>query len=163
MASYFKNQINEFATIASYKYKKTGEGLYYESMCFINAYVNKYETFKHLNLKIVGGTLSLDGWEEYGGSNRTMKEWLKKPTDIHFWLEDENGNVYDFLFGWYNHCAKVNNRYYDFPNIELKGVPKSLIEEEYKIKYIPTTEIIYKVIFKKILGFDMDTNIISKD
>ncbi len=156
MTSYAIN-IQDLVALATEEYLESGKGYYMPDLCSINALVNKHVAYKDLNLEIVGGTLSLDGWEEYGGSNRkSLQDWLKNHTDIHYWLEDKEGNVYDFLFEHFNYCAKKHNKYCKFPNIELQGVPKNVIEQKYKIKYIPTSKIISKVLFKKMVGVDMD-------
>jgi len=131
-------------------------GVYRDNLCHFNSRSNKKGAFKDLNLKIVGGGLGLDGWFEFGGKDWKMKDYLNKPTDIHFWLEDDEGNVYDYIQPSWNWVAKVRGRYSKFPNIELRGVSKAEIKRLYKIEYVPAEEIVYKVMYKKVCGFGVD-------
>jgi hypothetical protein len=54
----------------------------------------------------------LNGWEEYGGSDWDEAKWLKARKDFlqwdaHCWLEDDEGNVYDFCFDRYLEIARI--------------------------------------------------------
>ena len=73
--------------------------------CFINAAWNKSHAYSHLNLKFVVGSLGLAGHFEYGGKDYTASQFKAKPSDSHGWLEDEEGNVYDFIFPEYAEYA----------------------------------------------------------
>ena len=127
-------------------------GVYKNNWCFENVRWNRAVAFKHLNLKIVGGALGLDGWFEFGGKNWSHKKYMTKPNDIHFWLEDEKGNVYDYLQEDWNSIAKMRGVYCDFDNVELRGVSKEEIKRRYKIEYVPTTEKTYRECFRILTG-----------
>jgi len=86
--------------------------LYYQSgSCFHNAYINKNYHYKDRNLKLVIGSLSFNGWTEYGGKNWKLADFIKnspggRSWDAHAWLEDEDGFIYDKVFSSYNTVAK---------------------------------------------------------
>ena len=130
--------------------------IYADNMCHSNTRINRKNAYKHLNLKIVGGGLGLDGWFEFGGKDWKLKDYLKKPTDIHFWLEDEEGNVYDYIQKSWNLVAKIRGVYSKFPNVEIKGMSKAEIKRLYKIEYVPAEEVVYKVCYKKVMGVGVD-------
>jgi hypothetical protein len=87
---------------------------YKESNCFINAYINKNNAYKTKNLKYVIGSVAFNGFWEFGGEKWGKKEFEARHTkgtvcwDAHAWLEDEEGNIYDQVFPFYNYSAKVN-------------------------------------------------------
>lgn len=135
------------------------QGVYKNNYCQYNTYHNKFHTFKDLNLKIVGGAVGISGWFEYGGKSWKMKEYKQKPTDIHFWLEDKNGNVYDYIQPHWNWVAKTRGVDYNFPNVELLGVSKGEIKRLYGIEYIPAPIKTQKYCYNKVVsiqGRDFD-------
>ena len=81
--------------------------------CFFNAYLNKTRAYKHMNLRLCFGSVAFNGFFEYGGRNWTLTDFKARHTpgtyvfDAHAWLEDDDGNIYDKVFGHYNYCAMV--------------------------------------------------------
>ena len=89
--------------------------LYYsEGNCFANAYINQRNYYKDRKLKLVFGSLAFNGWWEYGNAAWTYSDFAAKHSagtyiwDAHAWLEDDAGNIYDFIFPWYNQVAIIN-------------------------------------------------------
>ena len=85
---------------------------YRENNCFVNAFLNKRHSYKDLNLKYVIGGLGVNGWVEYGGKDWTKEQYLLTYSlgpsiDAHAWLEDNEGNIYDFCFSGYSAAAFV--------------------------------------------------------
>jgi len=102
-----------FGIESSYDSKLTGQKLQYiPNHCFMNANHNKKNAYKDLNLKLVFGSLGLNGWFEFGGKDWTMKEWKEARKDkclwdAHCWLEDDDGNIYDFCFASYLQVSQI--------------------------------------------------------
>lgn len=85
--------------------------LYRSGYCFHNAFINQNYHYKERGLKLVIGSLSLNGWTEYGGENWTLADFIKnspggRSWDAHAWLEDEDGFIYDKIFDSYDWVAK---------------------------------------------------------
>ena len=82
-------------------------------LCFLNAEWNRTHAYAPLNLHLVIGTLAFNGWEEYGGSGWDEEKWLEMGRkeflqwDAHCWLEDDEGNVYDYCFDRYLEFARI--------------------------------------------------------
>jgi hypothetical protein len=114
--------------------------LHYQfGLCYYNACSNHsiYEKQTKKKLKLVIGSLGLNGHFEYGGKNYTAHDFLVKPFDSHAWLEDKDGNVYDFLFQEYADIAKLWNKEVTFPTEhEIIGVSKKTLKQKYKLEYI---------------------------
>lgn len=93
------------------------EPTYYEKFCFLNALINQQGIYKDKNLKIVVGSLGLNGWFEFGGRDWDTQKFIKKLShdqpsgfpsiDAHCWLEDEKGNIYDYIFDTYDVYSMV--------------------------------------------------------
>lgn len=93
------------------------EPTYKENFCFLNALINQQGVYKEKNLKIVVGSLGLNGWYEFGGKDWDTKKFMKKLShdnvdgfpsiDAHCWLEDEKGNVYDYIFENYDFISQL--------------------------------------------------------
>jgi hypothetical protein len=70
-------------------------------MCYLNAHLNKTFWYTDRKLKMVVGSFGIHGWFEFGGKRWTKSDWemsyIKFGTNSHCWLEDSDGNVYDFL------------------------------------------------------------------
>jgi hypothetical protein len=96
---------------------ETGKEVSYTlNQCFINAVRNRDNGYKELNLRLVIGSLGLNEWFEFGGKDwKTTKDWIVKGRkapgtwDAHGWLEDEEGNVYDFVFDDYLNISDIRN------------------------------------------------------
>jgi hypothetical protein len=80
---------------------------YKDGMCYINALTNQQGAFKDLGLRIVYGSLGLSGHYEYGGKDWGVEEFSRKPSDSHAWLEDWEGNVYDYAHASWSYCART--------------------------------------------------------
>ena len=77
--------------------------------CFFNASINRQRAFAHLNLRQVFGSLGLNGWFEFGGENYTLADFIANPSDSHSWLEDSEGNIYDYCFKEYLEVVAIRN------------------------------------------------------
>jgi len=109
---------------------------YKHGYCPINAFINSRHAYKDKNLKIVIGSLGVNGWFEYGGKNWGMEEFQRKMEDVHFWLEDKNGNVYDFLFERYSLWSVIRTG----NKLRRTGILEGVSKNELKsigIEYIP--------------------------
>ena len=142
--------------------------MYLDDKCFVNAYINKFKHYKDLNLKYVIGSLGLNGWFEYGGKDWTLRDFQKRNSgkimecwDAHCWLEDAQGNVYDFVQPSWNGILKVRNR----PLLGREtGIIEGVSKEELKkqgIEYVPAdkeTQLhIYLSLKIRLLSGDIDT------
>lgn len=106
-----------------------------EGMCYWNAERNQH--LFGVPLKIVYGSLGLNGHYEFGGRDYKLNDFKKKWNDSHAWLEDEEGNVYDFLFNWYATCAQTWGKKVTFPTgVELRGVSKDDLLKKYRLSYV---------------------------
>ena len=143
---------------------------YNEGECFVNAFINKRNYYKSKNLKYVIGSVSFNGFFEFGGKNWGPKEFEKRHTkgthiwDAHAWLEDEEGNIYDFIFPFYNYSAKVNT------GRELKVAKNTLWEgisraeaKEMGVEYIAADKVTQTAVFISILRICMDMEDRIKD
>jgi hypothetical protein len=99
--------------------------IYKDGQCYLNADLNKARAFKDLGLRVVYGSLGLGGWFEYGGKDWGVAEFRRKPTDSHAWLEDAEGNVYDYAHKSWSWIARTRGapvRWQD--DAEFFGEPK---------------------------------------
>ena len=125
---------------------------YKEGNCFVNAFINKRNYYKDLNLKLMFGSLGMNDWFEYGGKDWKYADFAKNHKegsfiwDAHCWLEDEEGNVYDYAFKWYDQVARKHTK---------KGLKHlGLIEKKSKewcrkqgLSYVPADAETSKAIF----------------
>ena len=62
---------------------------------------------------MVFGSVGFNGWFEFGGKDWKLKDFEKRHTpgtiswDAHAWLEDEEGNIYDYIFDDYDAIARI--------------------------------------------------------
>jgi len=88
--------------------------IYKEGYCFLNAYINRSNHYCDKKLKYVIGSVSFNGFCEYGGVDWDITAFRKKHDtkslhwDAHAWLEDDDGRIYDYIFPHYNYSAEVN-------------------------------------------------------
>jgi hypothetical protein len=98
------------------------------------------DSYKGKKLKLVSGSLGVNGWFEFGGKKWTKKDFEKKidgyTTDAHAWLEDEEGNVYDFLFKEYNYWSLIRTKQPLKRTGLLEGVSKADLAKD-GIEYVP--------------------------
>jgi hypothetical protein len=108
--------------------------------CYINASINRAHHYKDLGLKMVIGSLGINGWFEFGGRRWAKSDFAAKingyVTDSHCWLEDAEGNVYDFLFPEYQYWVRIRT---DMPMRMtglIEGVSKKTLARS-GIEYVP--------------------------
>lgn len=134
---------------------------YKSNNCFINAYINSRHALKHLGLKYKIGALGLNGWFEYGGKNWTKKDYFKKNDgsycfDAHAWLEDSEGNVYDYVFESYDSVAKIRTKKgLEFLG-EIRGVSKAELKSK-GLEYVEADRETQTAIFLKTLEMSRDS------
>jgi hypothetical protein len=114
--------------------------------CYFNAAKNRVRGYKHLNLHWVCGSLGLAGHFEFGGKNWGVADFRKKPADSHAWLEDDEGNVYDYIFDRYAEFAETWGKKPRFPTSWcVEGISKEDLKAE-GLEYVPadkrSTEVI---------------------
>ena len=129
--------------------------------CYYNACKNKnvYEKKIKKKLKVVIGSLGLNGHFEFGGKNWTANDFYKNPLDSHAWLEDDEGNVFDYIFDTYGFYAQHWNKKVTFPlQYEIVGVSKEELKSKYNLEYIKASRPIYKDICKNVLARYKKTN-----
>jgi hypothetical protein len=107
--------------------------------CFIRAILGRENLRGKLNLKIVLGSLGLGKDKkivyEFGGLNFTRKEQFMTTQagiyDIHVWLEDDNGNIYDVVTDYMLDVARFRRLDVDFntPNTVIEGITKRTLAE----------------------------------
>lgn len=118
--------------------------------CYINAYINMRHHYKDKSLKLVIGSLGINTWFEYGGKDWTKKDFQKKlmgfRSDSHCWLEDSDGNIYDFLFSEYEDWVMINTRRKMKRKGLLEGVPKAELARQ-GVQYVPAPKDAQEMLF----------------
>ena len=105
------------------------KGSYMDKFCYYNALKNQRGVFSHLNLKRVFGSTAFNGWWEYGGAHYTLRDFKDYPSDSHCWLEDAEGNVYDYCQPSWHYYARNNGHPGKLPlGVEFRGVSKPALE-----------------------------------
>lgn len=114
--------------------------------CVANAYLNKRHYYKDKNLKLVVGSLGFNGWYEFGGRLWTTEDFMKTfkqrdcPSfDVHVWLEDEEGNVYDYIFDEYNTISQIRTG----KKLKMRGLLEAKSKRELLragLAYVPASE-----------------------
>jgi hypothetical protein len=99
------------------------------------------------------GSLGLAGHFEFGGKYHTKDDFYKNPFDSHAWLEDAEGNVYDYIFPFYKECAILWHKNPTFPvDWEIIGCSKKDLEEE-GLEYIPASSKARADIIKNVVAW----------
>lgn len=120
--------------------------------CFINSYLNQKGIYKALDLKMVVGSVGWNGWFEFGGKGWTLMDFIKAKKgfsswDAHCWLEDAEGNIYDYL-------SSVDDLYTRFrtgKGLKVLGVVEGVSKADLLakgIEYVPGDEMTQYAIFK---------------
>ena len=124
-----------------------------QGLCYFNAFHNQRGRYKHLNLKVVIGSLGLAGHFEYGGKKHTRADFYANPFDSHAWLEDAEGNVYDYIFPFYAFCARTTGgKNPTFPtDWEILGVSKKDLEAE-GLEYVPAPKLARADIIENVVA-----------
>jgi hypothetical protein len=128
--------------------------------CFLNAYLNQQGIYKSLDLKMVVGSVGWNTWFEYGGKAWTLIDFVKAKKgknggwDAHCWLEDDKGNIYDYI----SEMDDLYTRFRTGKGLKVKGVVAGVSKADLLakgIEYVPADADTQYAIFKS----DM-TNII---
>ena len=131
------------------------------NQCAINAFVNQKNHYKALGLKLVIGSLAINGWFEFGGKTWTKDDFLAKAhgitADCHYWLEDKEGNVYDFLFTDYNDWVKIRTRKPMKRTGLLEGVSKEALLAD-AIEYVPAPKDAQLALFSRVRSYLVDVH-----
>jgi hypothetical protein len=128
---------------------------YKKDNCFINAYINHHNHYLDKKLRIVFGSFAINGWFEFGGKNWTKKDFIKNmtgtyTTDAHCWLEDEDGNVYDYIHDGYDFWVKIRtNKPMKFSGL-VEGMSKADLLGK-NIEYVPADKETQQMIFLRVL------------
>jgi hypothetical protein len=94
---------------------------YIVNHCWWNSMANKdnYYSQQGKRLRLVFGTMSVEGKVLFGNENHTDDDWLRhlvddkneRGLDAHCWLEDEEGNIYDKFFSSYESIACLDDKH----------------------------------------------------
>ena len=135
------SSINVAATIGT-PAAKLGETkpVYIVNNCFFNAYMNQKGCYKDRKLRVVIGSLGVNDHYEFGGKEWTWKEFKAHgggfSWDAHAWLEDSEGNIYDYIFREYDAIAKLwTGRGLKFVGRVEGGSPEKF--KEVGVSYVP--------------------------
>ncbi len=129
---------------------------YKSNNCYLNAFFNSRHHYKHLGLKLVIGSFGINGWFEFGSPAYKKADFAKMmkgiSSDSHCWLEDADGNVYDFLFPKYNYWCKIRTRRPMKRKGLLEGVSKAELARD-EIFYIPADKETQTMLFVNIFKY----------
>lgn len=135
--------------------------------CFGNCSMNKepFERLTGASLRVVAGSLGLCSsepvWYEWGGMfdkpHSRVIEFLECPItgdpDVHFWLEDETGNVYDVVDRYLRRVvAPAQNRTISTEAFAHGCVILGMSKDELKkagLLYLPADPLVQQVLSKK--------------
>lgn len=122
-----------------------------EKSCFLNAFVNQKNYYKDKNLKLRIGVMKRFGQLMYPDCPKTEQECEEqyakyKAFSAHCWLEDEDGDVYDY---WHMDFCYVNKDG-DPVEFRLEGASKEDIKEQ-GYEYIQFPQNIQTKIFTMLL------------
>jgi hypothetical protein len=121
--------------------------------CFLNAYLNQQGIYKSLNLKMVVGSVGWNTWFEYGGNTWTLIDFVKAKKgkhggwDAHCWLEDDKGNVYDYI----SDTDDLYTRFRTGKGLKVLGVVAGMSKADLLaqgIEYVPADADTQYAIFK---------------
>lgn len=122
--------------------------------CFMGAYFNQQNKYKDFKLRLIAGSLGMNGHFEYGGRDWKKADFETKisgeKADFHAWLEDKDGNVYDFLYDEYSMIARLNTGKGLRRTGLLEGVPKADLEA-LGIEYVPADADTQKMMYALFL------------
>lgn len=138
MTNWFSKPYYTLAELFGYIPDEDVLGSYPQDMCFYSAEYNRITAFKERNLRWVVGGVGMNGWFEYGGKeDYDYARWQ----DSHAWLEDEEGNIYDYTQPcWAYYCSVNGVNPEGLPlGVELRGVPKATLRR-LGLQYVPAPE-----------------------
>jgi hypothetical protein len=119
--------------------------------CYYNAHYNRKYVKEWRNLRVVVGSLGLNGHYEYGGKKHTDRDYYDNPFDSHCWLEDEQGNVYDYFFDEYNDIARLWTGKTVMPPQVIAKAPKERLRL-FGLDYIPASAKAQRDIMRNVRG-----------
>lgn len=127
---------------------------YNVDQCYFNAYINLRGVYKDRGLKLVIGSLGIHNWFEYGGRHWTKADFAAKmktySSDSHAWLEDADGNVYDYLHPEYQFWVKLRTGKKLKRTGLLEGVSKAELAKD-GIEYVPADRDTQAMLFVNFL------------
>ena len=129
---------------------KNAKRVYYSNHCYFNAHYNRknYQPYNHL--KPVYGSLRINGTNIFGKGGRNIKDF-KDLQSSHCWLEDDEGNVYDYIFDHYytggnRSITPVSKGYSEW---EIVGLSKKDLKD-IGIEFIPANKETQKAIHNSV-------------
>ena len=158
-----KTQMMESRALRPTSNQTNKELFYCVNNCFFNAKRNKDNAYKGKSLRLVVGSVAFNGWFEFGQEKwTTISEWRKnahkgKTTwDAHCWLEDADGNIYDYVFEDYLHIAEMRNGCGPMKAGLLEGVSKKNCKKRGML-YVPAPANVQELILKSFAdaGWDL--------
>jgi hypothetical protein len=125
-------------------------GKYADGWCWYNAEYNRRHTFRERELKWVVGGVGMNGRFEYGGKQGFD---YKDFRDSHAWLEDAEGNVYDYVQpSWARYCKAHGVSPAGLPlGAELRAVSKEQLRN-LGLHYVPADAATQKRIKKHVFS-----------
>jgi hypothetical protein len=117
------------------------------NQCFLNAADNLHGCYRHYGLRQVYGSLAMGGWWEFGGKTWGAEKFRGWPANGHGWLEDCDGNIYDYVQPSWAAIAEENGRKVTWPRRGgwLEGVSKA-DAQKMGLTYLPANAEAQKVI-----------------
>jgi hypothetical protein len=117
-----------------------------ERKCMYNALYNNVYFFDHLNLKFKCGYLRISQLEM---GHKTLKQssWCDvknsvKMGDLHCWLEDVEGNVYDHVQDIW--VARLKN-FINLKQFRFEKASKHQLLKEFDFEYVPYSDMVCKI------------------
>lgn len=144
-----------------YDIRFLSNGLLYAPMvCNMQAMYNAKNRYAQLGLKIVVGSLGLgkgrNVFFEFGGAHyKTVKQYFPpnmSGADIHTWLEDNDGNVYDIVTAYMVDVTKIRSLKMDFKAEHIiEGLSKSKLRQ-HGLTYVPANPDIHDHLRQRFLN-----------
>lgn len=135
---------------------KPKELAYFEFNCFVNAVYNRDNAYKPKNLKFVVGSLGLGVkpfWEYGGVEYKDLKDFYagQDRFDAHAWLEDDEGNVFDYVYPSFLRVAHLRNRHIKLKvNTPVEGKSK-LYRAKKGLHYLKAPDDIHDKLVGKVM------------
>lgn len=144
-------------------------------ICLFSAWYNQAHAYKDLSLTIVHGSLGFGMGDtpffEYGGKDRTVvKDFVNTlfvrngpPTfDMHTWLEDDQGNVYDVVQSEWDMISNWNGQQINVqPWQAIQGMTKADLQKV-GLHYVgapPATQIVLESMMQRLYPTEYSRNI----
>jgi hypothetical protein len=152
--------------VSKVKPKDTYGVLSIPDSCSMQAFFNKTHVYRDLDLRIVVGSLGIgkkDPWFEYGSKDfKTVKDFMTSKftkkngggntqVDMHCWLEDSKGSVYDTVTSQVSVNVKIVHK--KTTKYKTNDVIEAVSKEELALKglhYVPSDPMCSAVLIKMI-------------